>query len=119
MLKGPAAPGAAKEAALAAAMNSRVGGLDLYGHQVWAEQLGDIGAVCDHPVTPDEAKQIRCKVMEAVRALQTQSCEARGARRYKQVYILDLSEISLGSLLTRSAVREMTKAIAPRPRGSA
>jgi len=92
-------------------MNSRVGGLDLYGHQVWAEQLGDIGAVCDHPLSPDEAKQIRCKVMEAIRALQTRATEKRGLRRYKQVYVLDLSEISISSLLTRSAVREMTKAI--------
>lgn len=92
-------------------MNTRLGGVDLYGHQIWAEQLGDIGAVVDHPVSPEEANKIRLKTMEVIRATQTRSAEARGPRRYKQVYIIDLSQISLSSLLGRSSVRTMTTEI--------
>ena len=99
------------EAVMDACMNTKFGGLDFYGHQVWAEQLGDIAAVVDHPVTPEEANKIRLKTMEAVRAAQTRACEARGPRRYKQVYIIDLSQLSLSSLMARSAVRTMTTEI--------
>ena len=35
----------------------------------------------------------------------------KGVRRYKQVYIIDLSDISVGSLIARPLVREMTTAI--------
>eukprot|EP00630_Chrysocystis_fragilis_P004453 CAMPEP_0197394796 /NCGR_PEP_ID=MMETSP1165-20131217/6117_1 /TAXON_ID=284809 /ORGANISM="Chrysocystis fragilis, Strain CCMP3189" /LENGTH=293 /DNA_ID=CAMNT_0042920533 /DNA_START=18 /DNA_END=899 /DNA_ORIENTATION=- len=93
------------------AMNSVVGGLDLYGHMVWGERLGDIASVVDHPVTVDEAKAIRMKMMEAVRLMQTKATEERGPRRYKQVYIIDCGEVSLGTLMTRPKVREMTFAL--------
>jgi len=55
------------------AMNSHVGGVDLYGHLVWAERLGDIGAVVDHPLAVEDAKAIRMKTMEAIRTMQLQS----------------------------------------------
>lgn len=93
------------------AMNSVVGGLDLYGHMVWGERLGDISSIVDHPLSVDEAKAIRMKMMEAVRLLQTQATAERGPRRYKQVYIIDLADVSLGTLMTRPKVREMTTAI--------
>jgi len=73
--------------------------------------LGDVAAVVEHPVKPDEAVVLRCKVMEAIRAIQCRNSEARGARRYKHVYILDLADISLSSLMTSSSVRSLTKAI--------
>jgi hypothetical protein len=47
------------EDVLNGAMNTLIGGQDYYGHQVWAERLGDIAGVVDHPVSPDEAKLIR------------------------------------------------------------
>ena len=90
-------------------MNTIVGGEDLYGHLVWCECLGDISAVVDAGVQPVDAVKMRCRVMEAVRRLQYGHKTTH--IRYKQVYILDLSEISLGSLITSSKVREMTKAI--------
>ena len=90
-------------------MNTIVGGEDLYGHLVWCECLGDISAVVDAGVQPADAVKMRCRVMEAVRRLQYRHKTTH--IRYKQVYILDLSEISLGSLITSSKVREMTKAI--------
>lgn len=95
------------EAILSRAMNTLVGGEDLYGHLVWCECLGDIAKVVDAGVTCQDAVRMRCRVMEAIRRLQAR----KGSSRYKQVYILDLSEISLGSLLTSSKVRDMTKAI--------
>ena len=97
------------EDVLRRAMNTIVGGEDLYGHLVWCECLGDISAVVDAGVQPADAVKMRCRVMEAVRRLQYRHKTAH--IRYKQVYILDLSEISLGSLITSSKVREMTKAI--------
>ena len=81
----------------------------MYGHLVWCECLGDISAVVDAGVQPADAVKMRCRVMEAVRRLQYRHKTAH--IRYKQVYVLDLSEISLGSLITSSKVREMTKAI--------
>ena len=99
------------EPQLNACMGTLVGGLDYYGHQVWAEKLGDIAAVVDHPVTPDEAKLIRLKTMEEIRALQIRAGETRGAQRYKQVFIIDLSQLSLSSLMARGAVRTMTTEI--------
>lgn len=92
-------------------MNTTIGGMDLYGHLVWAERLGDVGAVVDFPLGVDQCVIMRCKVMEGIRAIQRRNSTARGARRYKHVYILDLADISLSSLMTRSAVRELTKAI--------
>merc|ERR1719243_212483 len=97
------------EDVLRKAMNTIVGGEDLYGPLVWCECLGDISAVIDAGVQPADAVKMRCRVMEAVRRLQYRHKTAH--IRYKQVYILDLSEISLGSLITSSKVREMTKAI--------
>ncbi|KAH8061295.1 hypothetical protein JL721_8962 [Aureococcus anophagefferens] len=76
----------AGEAVVAGAMGTTLGGVDLYGHVVWAEKLGDIGAV--------------------IRA-----CERRGPQRYKQVYIVDLGAVSLTSLMSRGSVRAMTAAI--------
>ena len=99
------------EEVLNGAMNTFIGGQDWYGHQVWAERLGDIAGVVDHPVTPEEAKVIRMKTMEAIRAAQIVASETRGPRRYKQVYIIDLSQLSLSSLMARSSVRTMTTAI--------
>ena len=126
------------EDVLNGAMNTLIGGQDYYGHQVWAERLGDIAGVVDHPVSPDEAKLIRVeqrpvavsrdvdreneetsppscsvgmKTMEAVRAAQIVASEKRGPRRYKQVYIIDLSQCSLSSLMARTSVRTMTTAI--------
>ena len=97
------------EDVLRRAMNTIVGGEDLYGHLVWCECLGDISAVVDAGVQPADAVKMRCRVMEAVRRLQYRHKTAHS--RYKQVYVLDMSEISLGSLITSSKVREMTKAI--------
>lgn len=94
-----------------AAMGSLVGGCDHYGHVVWAEKLGDIASIVDHPVSLEEAQAIRMKVMEVVQQVQAQRSLARGVRRYKQIYILDLAHVSLASLLTRPKVMELTKAI--------
>mmetsp|Transcript_12141 Transcript_12141/g.16429 ORF Transcript_12141/g.16429 Transcript_12141/m.16429 type:complete len:306 (+) Transcript_12141:39-956(+) len=93
------------------AMNSVIGGTDLYGHLIWGEKLGDIKSVVEHPVSTDEATAIRMKTMEAIRITQTNISIKRGTKRYKQVYIIDLAEVSLGQLMTRSDVRAMTKAI--------
>ena len=58
------------EDVLRRAMNTIVGGEDLYGHLVWCECLGDISAVVDAGVQPADAVKMRCRVMEAVRRLQ-------------------------------------------------
>ncbi|KAJ1459831.1 CRAL-TRIO domain-containing protein [Pelagophyceae sp. CCMP2097] len=92
-------------------MHTHLGGYDLYGHLIWAERLGDISQIVDAPLNTEEAKAIRMKIMEAVRIRQLAGSDARGARRYKQVFIIDLGAISLTTLLTKSAVREMTTAI--------
>ena len=101
----------AGEAVVAGAMGTTLGGVDLYGHVVWAEKLGDIGAVVDVPVSEDDAKAIRLKTMEAIRCAQIRACERRGPQRYKQVYIVDLGAVSLTSLMSRGSVRAMTAAI--------
>ncbi|KAJ8600485.1 hypothetical protein CTAYLR_004478 [Chrysophaeum taylorii] len=93
------------------AMNSAVGGFDKYGHLIWGERLGDIVKVVEYPLTPDEAKAVRMKCMEGIRLLQARASKERGPRRYKQVYVIDLAEVSLGTLMTRPKVREMTIAI--------
>lgn len=98
------------EEVLFQAMNSTVGGCDLYGHLVWGEKLGDIKPVCE-AMEPDHAKAIRMKAMETIRLTQTKLTDDRGTKRYKQVYILDFSEVSLGSIMTNASVRAMTKAI--------
>jgi len=99
-----------KEEALTAAMRTTIGGEDLHGHLVWCECLGDIAGLVDDGLTTDECKNCRMKTMEAIRAAQIKSCEQRGPRRYKQVYIIDLSELSVSSM-RHSKVRDMAKAI--------
>lgn len=88
-----------------AAMGSLVGGCDHYGHVVWAEKLGDIASIVDHPVSLEEAQAIRMKVMEVVQQVQAQRSLARGVRRYKQIYILDLAHVSLAHKSGVSLVR--------------
>ena len=96
------------ESVMFSSMGSTLGGQDLYGHVVWAEKLGDIGAIVDFPVSTEGAAAIRMKIMEAIRAAQIRANEARGPQRYKQVYIIDLGQLSITSLMARPAVRAMT-----------
>ena len=77
-----------KEELLNGVMNARVGGVDFQGHLVWCEQLGDIAGVVKKGLTVDEAKVLRMKTLEAIRAAQIRACETRGPRRYKNVYVL-------------------------------
>ena len=76
-----------KEELLNGVMNARVGGVDFQGHLVWCEQLGDIAGVVKKGLTVDEAKVLRMKTLEAIRAAQIRACETRGPRRYKNVYV--------------------------------
>ena len=99
-----------KEELLNGVMNARVGGVDFQGHLVWCEQLGDIAGVVKKGLTVDEAKVLRMKTLEAIRAAQIRACETRGPRRYKNVYVMDLSKLSTTSL-SSSKVRDMAKAI--------
>ena len=100
-----------KEELLNGVMNARVGGVDFQGHLVWCEQLGDIAGVVKKGLTVDEAKVLRMKTLEAIRAAQIRACETRGPRRYKNVYVMDLSKLSTMSM-SSSSVRDMAKAIA-------
>ena len=77
-----------KEELLNGVMNARVGGVDFQGHLVWCEQLGDIAGVVKKGLTVDEAKVLRMKTLEAIRAAQIRACETRGPRRYKNVYVM-------------------------------
>jgi len=99
-----------KEELLNGVMNARVGGVDFQGHLVWCEQLGDIAGVVKKGLTVDEAKVLRMKTLEAIRAAQIRACETRGPRRYKNVYVMDLSKLSTMSM-SSSSVRDMAKAI--------
>ena len=99
-----------KEELLNGVMNARVGGVDFQGHLVWCEQLGDIAGVVKKGLTVDEAKVLRMKTLEAIRAAQIRACETRGPRRYKNVYVMDLSKLSTMSM-KNSKVRDMAKAI--------
>eukprot|EP00635_Sarcinochrysidales_sp_CCMP3193_P014560 CAMPEP_0118913656 /NCGR_PEP_ID=MMETSP1166-20130328/14369_1 /TAXON_ID=1104430 /ORGANISM="Chrysoreinhardia sp, Strain CCMP3193" /LENGTH=322 /DNA_ID=CAMNT_0006853221 /DNA_START=48 /DNA_END=1020 /DNA_ORIENTATION=- len=98
------------EEVLFKAMNSTVGGTDLYGHLIWGEKLGDVKPVCD-AMEPDHAKAVRMKAMEAIRLTQKKLTDDRGTKRYKQVYVIDLAEVSLGAIMSNANVRAMTKAI--------
>ena len=51
----------------------------------------------EHPVSVPEIKAVRLKLGEIIRAAQIQKAERRGPRRYKQVYIVDLSQLSISS----------------------
>ena len=99
-----------KEELLNGVMNARVGGVDFQGHLVWCEQLGDIAGVVKKGLTVDEAKVLRMKTLEAIRAAQIRACETRGPRRYKNIYVMDLSKLSTMSM-SSSSVRDMAKAI--------
>jgi len=81
-----------KEELLNGVMNARVGGVDFQGHLVWCEQLGDIAGVVKKGLTVDEAKVLRMKTLEAIRAAQIRACETRGPRRYKNVYVCTVHE---------------------------
>ena len=76
-----------KEELLNGVMNARVGGVDFQGHLVWCEQLGDIAGVVKKGLTVDEAKVLRMKTLEAIRAAQIRACETRGPRRYKNACV--------------------------------
>ena len=99
-----------KEDELTARMETTIGGEDLQGHLVWCEVLGDIAGLVEGGLTSEECKACRMKTMEAIRAAQIKSCETRGPRRYKQVYVIDLSQLSVTSM-RHSKVRDLAKAI--------
>lgn len=89
------------EATLFEEMHSVVGGTDYYGHLIWGEKLGDIAKIVDAVKDP---LPIRMKMMETIRLTQT-------GRRYKQVFVIDLKDVALGSMITKKAIRDMTVGI--------
>ena len=110
-----------KEELLNGVMNARVGGVDFQGHLVWCEQLGDIAGVVKKGLTVDEAKVLRMKTLEAIRAAQIRACETRGPRRYKNVYVMACVEIKFygAFALNRRIVLHAIGATPARRRGDA
>ena len=110
-----------KEELLNGVMNARVGGVDFQGHLVWCEQLGDIAGVVKKGLTVDEAKVLRMKTLEAIRAAQIRACETRGPRRYKNVYVMACVEIKFygAFALNRRIVLHAIGATPARWRGDA
>ena len=98
------------EELLNSVMNTRIGGVDFQGHLVWCESLGDIAGLIKKGLTTEQAKACRMKALTAIRCAQIKACEGRGPRRYKNVYVMDLSKLSTMSM-SSSSVREMAKVI--------
>ena len=85
-----------------------VGGTDYYGHSVVVEQLDGIADLCGCGLTTDQMLLVRAQQAEALDAEKRRQSEALGLVRYKQVYVLDLAPLSLGTLARRSDVRSLT-----------
>ena len=85
-----------------------MGGTDYYGHCVVVEQLDGIGDLCGCGLSVEEMLLVRAQQAEALDSEKVRVSEALGAVRYKQVYVLDLGVLSLGTLMRRNDVRNLT-----------
>lgn len=85
-------------------IRSVVGGEDLYGHVVWVEQLVDLRSAAQAGLR-DEMLLARGRLTEGIESRKRAVAARLGVVRYKQVYVLDLAPVSVGSLMTSTHAR--------------
>lgn len=88
-------------------MRSVLGGEDLYGHVVWAEQLLDVRSLGSR----SDVFLARGRLTECVERRKRLASARLGVMRYKQVYVLDVGPISVGSVMASVEARATVKAL--------